>query len=147
MGVFARPPAAAATAKGFVPGWKGQVQRPQVAEAAASRRRARVLAGLGGAGPGRAVNQPAALGESRSAAHSAARPRLPLSGFCFEAGSAPGRAFPPSLRDQGLGQLPEITLRVTFSKTIFPAIDLKEVGPDILTVTRSFLCNTYLCVL
>lgn len=63
MGVFARPPAAAATAKGFVPGWKGQVQRPQVAEAAASRRRARVLAGLGGAGPGRAVNQPAALGE------------------------------------------------------------------------------------
>ena len=97
------------------------------------------------------------LGNSSSADHGAAAPRLPLSVFRCEVGSAPGpgpsRRASARLRDRGAGglhgdqgqeQLPQLTFRVTFSQMTFPALHLKEVGPDIPIVPRSFLCNAYL---
>lgn len=57
--------------------------------AAASGRRARVLARPGRAGPGRDSADPDP-GSSSSADHGAAGLQLPLSGVCSEVGSAPG---------------------------------------------------------
>ncbi|XP_026946808.1 uncharacterized protein [Sagmatias obliquidens] len=79
------------------------------------------------------------LSNSSSADHGAAGPRLPLSVFRCEVGSAPGpgpsRRASARLRDreagelhgdQGQEQLPQITFQVTFSQMTFPALHLKE---------------------
>lgn len=77
-------------------------------------------------------------------------------GFAEKMAPPPPGAFQPSLRrapergareihrDLGPEQLLKITLQVTCSEMTFPDIDLKEVGPDIPIVPRSFLCDPLL---
>lgn len=102
-GVFARLPAATATAEGFVPGRKSQVQRSQGPVAAASGRRTRVLAR-----PGRAVTQPTQTWEA-AAPQTTVQPgcsfRFP--GFAVKLAPPPARVLPaeppPGFGTQELG--------------------------------------------